>query len=196
MIRFIQQILAAATPITAEAKSRVRYCIGAIATLGAPLSLILACFFPGLRTFLLCVWALLPPMWFWYEYHCLYQPGEDLEHFKHGQGISRTIWAGVLAALIVLKLTGKPVSSVPAAGASQQQQVLSDRDFTGPTPPPLGASAAGGSPYAAPVSATTPVPPPVISSTPVPVATPARARQSGGSSPSPTRRPRTSDSSR
>ena len=51
------------------------------------------------------VWAVAPPIWFWYEYFYIYRkyakPG-TLEVFKHGQDVSKAIWAGVLAGLLAL----------------------------------------------------------------------------------------------
>jgi hypothetical protein len=48
-------------------------------------------------------WAVGPPVWFWFEYFCVYRKHGDpdtLELFKYGQDVSKAIWAGVLAGLI------------------------------------------------------------------------------------------------
>ncbi|MCB1716505.1 MAG: hypothetical protein KDK04_10245 [Candidatus Competibacteraceae bacterium] len=48
-------------------------------------------------------WTLGPPIWFWFEYFLLYKHFGDptkLEEFKHGQQVSASIWAGVIAFMI------------------------------------------------------------------------------------------------
>jgi hypothetical protein len=48
------------------------------------------------------VWAIIPPLWFWYEYFYIYLPHGDpktFEQFKYGQQVSVAIWAGVALAL-------------------------------------------------------------------------------------------------
>ena len=50
-------------------------------------------------------WAVVPPAWFWVEYFWLYKKWGDhyqFERFKYGQGQSKAIWAGIVAALIAL----------------------------------------------------------------------------------------------
>jgi hypothetical protein len=52
---------------------------------------------------LIGAWAVFPPAWFWYEYYYVYRrwgKPDTMELFKHGQDVSKAIWAGVLAALI------------------------------------------------------------------------------------------------
>ncbi len=59
--------------------------------------------------FAIGLWAIGPPAWFWYEYYWLYRKyGEPdtLELFKYGQDVSKAIWAGVLAGLIALAVSG------------------------------------------------------------------------------------------
>ena len=49
------------------------------------------------------LWTVGPPVWFWFEYFCLYRKygaPDTLELFKYGQDLSKAIWAGVLAGLI------------------------------------------------------------------------------------------------
>ena len=48
-------------------------------------------------------WTLGPPIWFWFEYFWLFKSFGDparLEEFKHGQQVSASIWAGVIAFMI------------------------------------------------------------------------------------------------
>src|SRR5437764_367181 len=49
----------------------------------------------GLASF----WAVLPPVYFWYEYHFIYRRYEKnldaFERFKYGQQLSVAIWAGL-----------------------------------------------------------------------------------------------------
>ena len=48
-------------------------------------------------------WTLGPPIWFWFEYFWLFKSFGDpakLEEFKHGQQVSASIWAGVVAFMI------------------------------------------------------------------------------------------------
>ena len=44
------------------------------------------------------VWAIFPPLWFWFEYFFLWDRAQ-LEHFKHGQALSGAIWLGTLALI-------------------------------------------------------------------------------------------------
>jgi Na+/melibiose symporter-like transporter len=49
------------------------------------------------------LWAIVPPLWFWFEYFWLYRrygEPDTVELFKYGQDLSKAIWAGGLAALI------------------------------------------------------------------------------------------------
>ena len=107
MIRLIQQLLAALTPAKPEAKRTLQYWAGTVAVVAALASLIISYNIPAWRAFILCIWAIVPPMYFWFEYYCLYAPNDSLDKFKYGQEVSRNIWAGVLAALIALKITGE-----------------------------------------------------------------------------------------
>jgi hypothetical protein len=57
-----------------------------------------------LRT-LLALWAVIPPVIFFIEYHIVRsQPNADLEGLKASQELAGRIWAGVYAALAVLYL--------------------------------------------------------------------------------------------
>jgi len=79
--------------------------MGTLAVIAIPLSLYLAVSKSDYRTLILFAWAVFPPIWFWYEYFCLYPVLEtSLDDFKHGQELSRNIWAGVLAALVALEI--------------------------------------------------------------------------------------------
>ncbi len=51
--------------------------------------------------------GLLPPVWFWIEYHYLWLTAPenqrpDFEVFKHGQQLSRNIWIAYAAILLAL----------------------------------------------------------------------------------------------
>jgi hypothetical protein len=64
------------------------------------------------------VCAIVPPVWFWYEYFFVYRKwGKEgtLELFKYGQQVSVAIWAGVLASLIMLAASNvtKPNNTTP-----------------------------------------------------------------------------------
>lgn len=51
---------------------------------------------------LAAIWAVGPPIWFWYEYFFVYRnhgEPDTFELFKHGQQVSLAIWAGVALAL-------------------------------------------------------------------------------------------------
>lgn len=53
--------------------------------------------------YLIGFWAVVPPLWFWFEYFYLYlKYGKEdgLDRFKYGQQVAAAIWAGVLAMLI------------------------------------------------------------------------------------------------
>lgn len=48
-------------------------------------------------------WTIGPPLWFWLEYFWLFKCYGNptmLEEFKHGQHVSTSIWAGVIAFMI------------------------------------------------------------------------------------------------
>jgi hypothetical protein len=66
------------------------------------------------------VWALAPPIWFWWEFFYIYNVPDQkvtLDTFKYSQDVSKAIWAGVLAGLIEFSASDhlKPVAN---AGAS------------------------------------------------------------------------------
>jgi hypothetical protein len=51
------------------------------------------------------IWAVVPPAWFWYEYHYIYRVQGDVagfEQFKYSQQVSVAIWAGVALALFAV----------------------------------------------------------------------------------------------
>lgn len=48
------------------------------------------------------LWAVVPPIWFWFEYFFVYKSCGDpnaFEAFKHGQQLTVAIWAAVTLAL-------------------------------------------------------------------------------------------------
>jgi hypothetical protein len=48
------------------------------------------------------LWAVVPPIWFWFEYFFIYKPfgnPDAFEAFKHGQQLSVAIWAAVTLSL-------------------------------------------------------------------------------------------------
>lgn len=48
------------------------------------------------------VWAVTPPVWFWFEYFYLYRRygnPDTLELFKYGQQVAAAIWAGIAISL-------------------------------------------------------------------------------------------------
>jgi uncharacterized membrane-anchored protein len=56
----------------------------------------------GCITTLAAVWAVTPPIWFWFDYFWLYRrvgDGRAFEQFKHGQQVSIAIWAAVAVTL-------------------------------------------------------------------------------------------------
>jgi hypothetical protein len=67
----------------------------------------------GLASF----WAVLPPVYFWYEYHFIYRRYETnldtFERFKYGQQLSVAIWAGL--ALTLGALASSDHFKAPAA---------------------------------------------------------------------------------
>lgn len=86
---------------------------GALTILLAVISAILSGIFyrcefrEGLMSLALA-WSVLPPMWFWIEYHCIYREygnAEAFDAFKHGQDISRAVWLGLTAAMFAMVAT-------------------------------------------------------------------------------------------
>ena len=60
---------------------------------------------PGLLFIAIGCWAVVPPIWFWFEYFFVYRwygKPDTLELFKYGQDVAKAIWAGVLVGLIAL----------------------------------------------------------------------------------------------
>ena len=78
------------------------------------------------------IWAVAPPVWFWYEYFYVYRSSGDpsgFEQFKYGQQVAIAIWAGVALTLFgyVSSERFKPaketaVQSDTAAPESQSQK--------------------------------------------------------------------------
>ncbi len=55
--------------------------------------------------FALMFWAVIPPVWFWIEYHFLYRcygVTGTFELFKYGQNVSIAIWAGLTFSLAAI----------------------------------------------------------------------------------------------
>ena len=51
---------------------------------------------------LAAAWAVIPPIWFWFDYTVLYRSGAALgsfEYFKYGQQVSTATWAGIALTL-------------------------------------------------------------------------------------------------
>lgn len=57
-------------------------------------------------------WALAPPLWFWMEYHWLWQgsaAADDVDafaQFAHSQECSRNLWAGLVGLLLAVYFSG------------------------------------------------------------------------------------------
>jgi hypothetical protein len=55
---------------------------------------------------LIFFWSVLPPLWFWYEYHFIFKHvgkrsnPRSFDLFKHGQQTGAAIWAGALASMV------------------------------------------------------------------------------------------------
>jgi hypothetical protein len=71
---------------------------------------------------LAAAWVIVPPVWFWYEYHYIYcVKGQltEFDKFKHGQQTGLAIWAGVAVALGVYISGDHFKAPSPAPGAAQ-----------------------------------------------------------------------------
>jgi hypothetical protein len=54
---------------------------------------------------LAALWAIIPPIWFWYDYFVLfkpYAPATAHEYFRHGQQLSAAIWASITLTLAAM----------------------------------------------------------------------------------------------
>jgi len=101
----IKKLLRWISPTSKPNAIIIQQVMGSLAVIAIPLSLYLALSKPDYRTLVLFAWAVFPSIWFWYEYFCLYPALEtSLDEFKHGQELSRNIWAGVLTALVALEI--------------------------------------------------------------------------------------------
>lgn len=104
------------TPKTPEGARIIQLLFGGLALGAAPLTPWAALQFPQFRIAILWLWAVVPSVWFWYEYTYLYPELKKanhaltLEEFKYGQELGRYIWAGVLAVLIALEVAKGQVS--------------------------------------------------------------------------------------
>jgi hypothetical protein len=75
------------------------------------------------------VWAIVPPLWFWFEYCYLYRTygqNDTLELFKYGQDVGKAIWAGGVATLIALAASDvvKPDKSSETKQMQEQLAVM------------------------------------------------------------------------
>lgn len=70
------------------------------------------------------VWAVAPPVWFWYEFFFLYRVRGDpagFEQFKHGQQVAVAIWAGVAIATFAFASSERFKPENPTAGVRTTQ---------------------------------------------------------------------------
>jgi hypothetical protein len=83
---------------------------GGICALMVPVTVIAAgCAWVSKSLGVICIagaaWAILPPVWFWYEYFYLFRVRGNpaaFEQFRYGQQLAIAIWAGVGLALFAL----------------------------------------------------------------------------------------------
>jgi hypothetical protein len=136
MKNLIQWLFVKLTPNDPAKRKTLQYWLGTFAVVCAFASLLISYNVPACRAFVLCIWAIAPPMYFWYEYYWLYDPATSLDQFKYGQEVSRNIWAGVLAALIALKITGEVQSPSDAQPRSKDSGAQAAQHGSSPTPPP------------------------------------------------------------
>lgn len=72
---------------------------------------------------LLVFWTIVPPLWFWIEYHWIWKSlpsvEQHLERFVHSQECSRNIWLGIVGLLAALYV-GHP-ESPPEVQASEKK---------------------------------------------------------------------------
>jgi membrane protease YdiL (CAAX protease family) len=67
----------------------------------------------------IAVWAIGPPVWFWAEYFGIYLKWgkrESFDLFKYGQQVAASIWAGMLALLLLFANSGAidPTKEIPS----------------------------------------------------------------------------------
>jgi len=55
------------------------------------------------KKWLLALWTLIPPLWFWAEFFFVNPPAGDayFDRYKYGQELSKNVWAAVVALLLV-----------------------------------------------------------------------------------------------
>lgn len=92
-----------------------------------------------LQAFVLSVWIVVPPIWFWFEFFYLYKkenPKPDLDEFKHGQDQSSKIWLALVTVLLGMyfgrDLIREPSEKQPNPPLEQTQQTQ-----LAPQPAPL-----------------------------------------------------------
>ncbi len=62
---------------------------------------------PDWARLLLVLWAVVPPTWFWVEFHYIWRPANappssGLDDFKYSQEVSRNIWLAFVALIAAL----------------------------------------------------------------------------------------------
>jgi len=70
------------------------------------------------------VWAVAPPVWFWYEFFFLFRVLGDpagFEHFKYGQQVAVAIWAGIAIATFAFASSERFKAKNPTAGITTTQ---------------------------------------------------------------------------
>jgi hypothetical protein len=105
-----------ATTYTGTSKARNRI-VTTVAWIAAVLFVVTVCFLvtrtesdptaKRLARAYLMLWTVVPPAWFWLEYHLIWQTAvsterESFEQFKHSQELSRNIWLAFVAVLAAL----------------------------------------------------------------------------------------------
>jgi hypothetical protein len=64
-----------------------------------------------LQAFVLLIWVIGPPIWFWYEYYFLYRKlgppsngplKQRLDEYKHGVDVSSKIWLALVTVLLAM----------------------------------------------------------------------------------------------
>jgi len=62
----------------------------------------------AVRAWLVACWSVVPPLWFFSEFHWARATKDDaeLKRLKESQELAGKIWAGVVAALSILYLKG------------------------------------------------------------------------------------------
>jgi hypothetical protein len=95
------------------APQRIRFWAGVTATFFAVLTMVFLLLADKntcrpLSQTMLVLWAVLPPMWFWFEYVVLWEHEKrlgkvspsDFQDFKHQQELSRNIWLAFVGLLV------------------------------------------------------------------------------------------------